>query len=230
MPSFGNATSIYFTGNSLVASLDVASSRRRQLAASCAHASVIPDICIGLTFIGARVHASVYLPRGSVGCPFAGSLMLRYARTSERGNGRAGGWTSAMLFTCSFTTRPFHVHTRYRSPTTSSSYSISASASSILDPIACAFINHWSANVVMTEVLGHVAYSLSTDTTLPNIGIVDDRKVDRGNADRLEILKSTGSDLKVNKIRLQHTHDSLRLIVHQYDSLRFFRRDGFSII
>lgn len=74
--------------------------------------------------------ASVYLSRGSVGCPFAGSLMSRYARTSERAGGRA-----SVLFTCSFTTRPFHVRARYRSPI-SSSYFISAPASLILDPIA----------------------------------------------------------------------------------------------
>jgi len=78
--------------------------------------------------------ASVYLSRGSVGYPFACSLMLRYARTSERENERAGRRTSAVLFTCSFTTRPFHVRTRYRL-FTNSSYSISASASPILDPI-----------------------------------------------------------------------------------------------
>lgn len=139
MSPFGNARSIG-SNNSLVALLDVASSRRRQLSCIiCTCLQLQPaNICIGLTFINARVHASVYLPRGSVGCPFAGSLISRYARTSERAceetDGRAGGRTS-VLFTCSFTTRPFHVRACYRSPT-SSSYSISAPASSILDPIA----------------------------------------------------------------------------------------------
>lgn len=49
----------------------------------------------------ASVHASVYLFRGGIGCPFTGSLTSRYtAGTSER------------RVTCSFTTCRFHVRAR----------------------------------------------------------------------------------------------------------------------
>lgn len=183
MSPFSNARSIYFATNSLVVLLDVASSRRRQLAVSCvAHVSVITiSRYIGLTFINARVHASVYLSRGSVGCPFTGSLMLRYARTSERGNRRAGGRTSAVLFTCSFTTRPFHVCTRYRSPT-SCFYFILAPTSSILDSIE--HVNKSSkCERGYDQNSLHVAYSPQTYTTLTKqyIRIVDNQKIDKGN-------------------------------------------------
>ena len=170
MSPFSNARSIYFATNSLVALLDVASSRRRQLAVSCvAHVSVITTSrYIGLTFINARVHASVYLPRGSVGCPFTGSLMLRYAR-SERARKR----------TCGREDKRRALHVLFYDPSIPRACSLSLAYKLFLlyfgprefhsrRALSSTLINHRSANAITTKVLGYIAYSPQTNTTIRN--------------------------------------------------------------